>query len=177
MIIGKKIKIRTILEQDLSTLALLLNDIESAGSFLPNAMVSEVGLKKEFHESGFLSDSFSRFLITDHSDHIVGTIWMFKSIPYFDAFEVGYHIFNQDNRGNGLATEALTLFTSYLFDAKQINRVELRIATENPASEKVARKVGFVHEGTHREAAFTKGKMHDMQTFSVLRREWQPING
>jgi len=176
MVIGKNIKIRSIIEQDLSELALLLNDIESSGSFLPNTMVSEVSLKKEFHENGFLSESFSKFLITDHSDHIVGSIWTFKSIPYFDALEVGYYIFNQDNRGNGLATEALALFTSYLFNAKQINRVELRIATENVASEKVAKKVGFVHEGTNREAAFSKGKLYDMHTYSVLRREWQLTN-
>lgn len=176
MVIGKKIRIRTIMEQDLSELTLLLNSIKDLGLFLPNTMVSEAGLKKDYHENGFISESFSRFLITDHSDHTVGSIWTFKSIPYFDALEVGYHIFNQDNRCNGLATEALALFTGYLFDAHRINRVELRIATENMASIKVAEKAGFVHEGTHREAAFSKGRLYDMHTYSILRREWQATN-
>jgi [ribosomal protein S5]-alanine N-acetyltransferase len=45
------------------------------------------------------------------------------------------------------------------------NRLELRIATENKASEKVALKVGFKYEGTNREAAYSKGKLYDMNIY------------
>jgi len=69
-------------------------------------------------------------------------------------------------------TEALMMFHRYIFESKQVNCIELRIATENTPSERVALKVGFSLEGTNREAAFSKGKLHDMNIFAMLRREW-----
>lgn len=173
MLTGQDIKIRTIREQDLDSLVILLNDIESLGEFLPTSMVSEVALRREFHENGFQSETASRFIITDHSDKILGSVWAFKSVPYFDAVEIGYHIFDMNNRGKGLASEAIAMLTDYIFESRQTNRVEIRVSTENVASEKVAKKVGFIHEGTNREAAFSKGKLFDMHIYAMLRRDWQ----
>lgn len=173
MLNGKNIKLRTIMEKDLDQLASLSGSIENLGEYLPTSMVSPATLSKEYHENGFLSESSSKFVITDHSDQIVGSTWAFKAIPYFDAIEVGYHIFKDNHRGKGFATEALLLLTSYLFQSRQVNRIELRISTDNVASERVAKKAGFAHEGTNREAAFSKGKLHDMHTYALLRREWQ----
>ena len=172
MLKGSDLCIRTIRARDLEVLCDLLNDIDAQGAYLPAALTSETKLKSQYAENGFISDVSEQYLISDHSGDILGAIWAFKSVPYFDAVEVGYQIFDQQHRGKGYATEALNLFHHYLFETKQINRIELRIATENEASEQVARKVGFTHEGTCREAAYSKGKLHDMHIYAMLRREW-----
>lgn len=175
MLKGKSVTIRTIAHRDIQELAQHLSDVKSSGDFLPTQLLSESEIENRLKENGYISETFSRYLITDTSDQIIGSIWCFPSIPYFSAIEVGYHIFDETNRGNGYIPEALALFTSFLFNANPIHRVELRIATENKASERVALKLGFTHEGTHRHAAFCGGKMHDMKTYAMLREEWQRL--
>jgi len=172
MLKGSNIFIRVIKEADLKALFNLLNDIDSQGEFLPATLTSETKLRSQYAENGFISDTFEQYLITDKADEIIGSIWAFKSVPYFDAIEVGYQIFNHNHRGKGHAADALRSFHRYIFETKQVNRIELRIATENKSSEKVAIKVGFKLEGTNREAAYSKGKLHDMNIYSMLRREW-----
>ncbi len=176
MLNGINVSIRTIKEEDLSTLFGLLNDIDSQGEFLPVTLTSEVKLRSQYMDNGFVSDTSEQYLITNKSDEIVGSIWAFKSVPYFDAIEVGYQIFDHENRGQGYATEALTVFYQYIFEVKQVNRIELRIASENESSEQVAIKAGFKIEGTNREAAYSKGKLRDMNIYAMLRREWSANN-
>jgi RimJ/RimL family protein N-acetyltransferase len=154
-----------------------MNDMESQGEFLPTVLTSAVKLKAEFLENGFISDNSEQYLIVDSANEAVGLIWAFKSVPYFDALEVGYQIFDLANRGKGYAAQALSLLSQYIFESKQVNRVELRIAVNNIASQKVALKVGFTLEGINREAAFSKGKLHDMQVYGMLRREWLANTG
>tara|TARA_E500000305_G_scaffold51745_2_gene40487 strand:- start:294 stop:836 length:543 start_codon:yes stop_codon:yes gene_type:complete len=172
MLKGKEIAIRPVKKADLNTLLTLMNDMDSIGNYLPNTFLSESRFIAEYEATGMLSDASSRYVIVDTQDEIIGLIWSFKSIPYFDAFELGYRIFANRNRGKGFASEALRLLCQYLFEAKSVNRLELRMAVENSASEKVAIRGGFSLEGTHRQAAFSKGRLYDMHTYALLRSEW-----
>ncbi len=176
MLRGKNIAIRPVKEADLDQLFGLINDLDSVGPFLPNVWQSEPGFRAEFKNTGFLSSTLSRFVIVDSSDQIIGLTWSFKSVPYFDALEVGYSIFRQESRGKGYASEALKLLCRYLFEACQVNRLEVRVADGNDESERVATKCGFNLEGTHREAAYSKGKLYDMRSYALLRREWAANN-
>lgn len=65
----------------------------------------------------------------------------------------------------------LKLFTSYLFDAKEINRVEIEVSVGNTASRKVAEKCGFKFEGIKRQAVYSRGKYEDIELFSIIREE------
>ena len=175
MLRENNICIRTIREADLDVLFDLVNDIDSQGEFLPVTLTSETKLRSQYAENGFVTDKSEQYLITSTEDEIIGSIWSFKSVPYFDALEVGYQIFEGKNRGKGYATQALGLFCDYIVQSTQVNRLELRIATENTPSEKVAIKLGFKLEGTHREAAYSKGKLHDMHVYALLRKEWHGL--
>jgi ribosomal-protein-alanine N-acetyltransferase len=172
MLRGVNIAIRPVKEADLDQLISAINELDSVGAFLPNVWQSEPGFRSEFEGTGFLTPSFSRFAIVNPSDQVIGLTWSFKSVPYFDAFEIGYRIFDQEDTGKGYASEALKLLCKYLFEAFQVNRLEVRVAAGNDGSEKVAQKCGFNLEGTHREAAYSKGKLYDMHCYALLRREW-----
>ncbi|MCG8428894.1 MAG: GNAT family N-acetyltransferase, partial [Chromatiales bacterium] len=90
MLKGKNITIRTVMEADLPELFLLIRDIDILGDFLPMKMISEAKFKKDFAEHGFITDSLEKYLITNKSDEMIGAIWTFKAVPYYDAVEVGY---------------------------------------------------------------------------------------
>lgn len=172
MIRGHGIELRTVRETDLDSLYALLTDIANRGEFVPSHIPSEAGFKQQFHENGFWSEEYGRLLIGTPESDIVGSIWYFKSIPYFDGFEIGYTMFDPVQRGQGIMTEALSLFTDYLFEIKNIHRVQLIIAEGNLASVKVAQKCGFTYEGTARQAMYQRGQYRDMYAGSQAFLDW-----
>ena len=173
MISSDLLTVRAVRETDLETFFAHLSDMQSLGEFLPVIMPSETQLRQDFAKDGLIGPDYQRYLIVAPDGEMLGYIWAFKSVPYFDATEIGYQIFSGARRGKGYASEALRLLRDYLFEASQVNRLELRIAVDNAGSLKVAEKLGFTREGVCREAAYSKGRLHDMCIYSQLRREWQ----
>lgn len=109
MIKGEKINLRVVREKDLETFFAYLSDIENRGDFFPIFLVSESEFKKKFQENGFWSEDFGRLVITDKKDRMLGSIWYFKPVTYFDALESGvYHV-------SVKITEELYLSTSYTY--------------------------------------------------------------
>ncbi len=171
MIKGQNIDLRLIKESDIDPLYNLHSDIANRGDFYQLNVKSETIFKQQFQENGFWGDDYGRLLIVNKTNEILGSILYFKSVFYFDALEIGYIIFDLEKRGKGVMTEALKLFVEYLFNIKNINRLEVRILPENKASEKVALKCGFIFEGAARQAIFHQGTHFDLNQYSLLRSE------
>jgi ribosomal-protein-alanine N-acetyltransferase len=165
--------IRHVAEHDLDTLLPLLNNLTLRGAFLPCRLTSPHKLREQFKADGMASEEFERLLIVDHSDSIIGTLWHFKSTPYFNAREIGYLLFAEAQRNRGIMSQAVGLLVRQLFGSLQINRLEIRMDTRNLASEKVAIKCGFTKEGVARGANFVRGAHIDMAVYALLRSEWE----
>ncbi|WP_420820035.1 GNAT family N-acetyltransferase [Sinosporangium album] len=87
-----------------------------------------------------------------------------------DVAQFGYWI-APDARGRGCATRAAILLTRWLFDMGAA-RVFLTIVAGNEASVAVARRAGFVYEGTMRAHSVWQGKRYDVMWFAALPLEW-----
>lgn len=70
-------------------------------------------------------------------------------------------------RGRGVSTEALRLLTRAALDAG-FQRLVLQIQEANPASQRVAKKVGYTFEGTQRSVHHKNGERVDLQLWSLL---------
>lgn len=172
MIRGSSFTIRHIQRDDLPSLARLLSDLDVRGEYLPNGLASPVDLEHKFNLDGVANETFTRLVIVDAtSNGIIGTIWHFKSVPYFNAREIGYTMLSLEHRGRGIASQAVRLLARHLFDSLLINRLEIRMDTRNAASEQVAIKCGFTREGVARGANFVRGRHVDMAVYALLREE------
>jgi RimJ/RimL family protein N-acetyltransferase len=80
--------------------------------------------------------------------------------------ELGY-IVAPEARGSGVATEALRQLTEWAF-AHGLQRLELRIDTDNHASQRVADHCGYVREGVLRSMHFKDGRRTDLAVYSRL---------
>ncbi|GAA3160039.1 hypothetical protein GCM10010486_27650 [Nonomuraea roseoviolacea subsp. carminata] len=67
-------------------------------------------------------------------------------------------------RGNGYAGEAVLGIARWLFEVRRFQRLVLRAAVSNPASQRVAEKAGFVREGVARGAL----RGEDLVVYSLL---------
>jgi RimJ/RimL family protein N-acetyltransferase len=81
------------------------------------------------------------------------------------------------SRGRGLGTEATRLILAHAFQTVGLHRVELSVYLFNPQARRVYDKVGFVYEGTMREALLWDGEWIDAETMSILDREWAVHRG
>ncbi len=86
-------------------------------------------------------------------------------------------VFYDRNRGRGLGTEATRLMLAHAFETVGLHRVELSVYLFNPRARRVYDKVGFVHEGTTRDALLWDGQWVDADTMSILDREWAAHRG
>lgn len=171
MIKGKNITLRVVLEKDLDILFQYYSDIENRGEFFPIWLPSEAVFKNDFKRHGFWGDNQRRLVIANKEDHIIGSIWFYNSIDYFDALEIGYILFDTESRNKGYMTEALSLLVRYLFATRKVYRLQLTVVVGNTASKRVAEKCGFRSEGIARKAVFLHGKNVDVEWFSLLREE------
>lgn len=172
MIKGKLVTLQLITEKHLDSLYQLHMDISNRGEYLPLKITPEPQFKAKFRETGFWTDEFSQLIILNKQNELVGSIWTMKTVPYFDALEIGYIIYHKENYGKGYMSEALSLFVDYIFKVKTLNRLEIRVLPGNIASEKVAIKCGFIFEGAIKEAIFHHGRHQDLRQFALLRKDY-----
>jgi RimJ/RimL family protein N-acetyltransferase len=105
------------------------------------------------------------------TDEILGHIEFFKTVNYLDEYELSYQVYASEQRGKGIATEAVNLLVRYLFETKRVNRIRLVIHPDNRASRRLAEKCGFRHEGTSRGAWYNKGTHQDVEIYAILHED------
>jgi RimJ/RimL family protein N-acetyltransferase len=84
--------------------------------------------------------------------------------------EAGYMV-SSLARGRGVATRALRLLTDWAFAELPLERIELLIDVDNPASEVVAQRCGYTREGVLRWTFLKPGVRSDTIVYSRLRRD------
>jgi RimJ/RimL family protein N-acetyltransferase len=88
-----------------------------------------------------------------------------------DVAQFGYWLAS-NARGRGYATRAAVLLTRWLFELGAA-RVFLTIVAGNEPSVAVARRAGFVYEGTMRSHGVWQGRRCDVMWFAALPSEWK----
>ena len=171
MIEGKLINLRMVKQSDLDEIIALQSDIAERGEFLSPSMMNEVMYKKNYQETGLWNEEFCALVITDKNGRLLGEISCFKGVRYLPGYEIGYNIYRRADRGKGYTSEALKLFSAYLFEMKTIHRLEVHADKNNTGSRKVAEKSGFTYEGMKRQAVFSRGVYCDLAIYSMLRHE------
>ncbi|MGB3184449.1 MAG: GNAT family protein [Ornithinimicrobium sp.] len=73
-------------------------------------------------------------------------------------------------RGRGLGTEATRLIIQYALGPMGLHRIGLEVYDFNPRARHVYEKVGFVHEGTGRDALLFDGQWIDVHYMAILAR-------
>lgn len=80
-------------------------------------------------------------------------------------------------RDRGLGTEATRLVVGYAFEEIGVHRVELEVFAFNERARHVYEKVGFVLEGTRRDALCFDGQWVDSHIMAILEQEWTDHRG
>ena len=119
---------------------------------------------------GWRDGSRAGFAIEAHDGEFLG-LGMFVQLDHEGRQgEIGY-VVGPAARGRGVATRTLRLLTEWGFSGLGLERIELWIDLANPASERVAERVGYVREGVLRSYWFKEDIRHDFGIWSRLRTD------
>lgn len=168
---GPNIILRLFTDDDLDEFLKLENTYAEMGAFAPVDLRSPAAFRKHLRETGGWDDKLGRMLIADKGGRVVGHIMHIKEPSFQSGYEVGFVVFRREDRGKGYTTEALRIFSAYLFELKPIPRLQLSTHVDNIAARRVAEKCGYQLEGILRQMFFTRGKYVDYALYSLLRDE------
>ena len=108
-----------------------------------------------------------------HHDRLVGVVGYNRWDEREGVCEIGYWL-SEDAQGHGVITRATARLTTHALDERGLHRVEIHTAAGNLASQRVAERLGFTREGTHRQAITLYGERHDRVVFARLASDPNP---
>ena len=95
--------------------------------------------------------------------------------PPNGVIEVGHLCYTPALQATTAATEAMFLMMRRAFDELRYRRYEWKCDALNAPSRAAAERLGFVYEGTFRQAIVMKGRSRDNAWFSITDREWPAL--
>ena len=84
---------------------------------------------------------------------------------------IGYYL-DANHQGRGLATSSVRTVLQFAFERLGLNRIELKCASDNLASQRVAERLGFKWEGLLRQAELVDGVYLDHFVYGLLRADF-----
>lgn len=83
---------------------------------------------------------------------------------------IGYWL-DKEHSGHGIMTRAVRVLVEYAFEALDLHRVEIHVATSNHRSRRIPERLGFTLEGVLRQVQRVRGDYYDHALYSLLRDE------
>lgn len=91
--------------------------------------------------------------------------------------ELGIFIADKNSKRKGLGKEAMELILRYAFADLNLNRVSLRVASDNLIAAKLYQQIGFIQEGVFRQQVWRRGQYFDVTLMGILRNEYLSKHG
>lgn len=107
-----------------------------------------------------------------YEGYLVGCIG-YNDVNRFNRYaKIGYWL-NEHMQGKGIMTQACGEMVRYGFQELNLNRLEIRVATENKKSQAIPLRLGFVYEGVIRQTEWLYDRFVDHMVYGLLREEFE----
>jgi ribosomal-protein-serine acetyltransferase len=172
--IGEGSHLRLLDESDAPELhALIEADREQLARWLPWAVNQELEDTRAFigglGRQVAANDGFQAAIVWD--GQIAGMIGFISVDWSHRATNIGYWLGAQF-QGKGTMTAAVRALTGHALVEWELNRVEIRVASENRRSRAIPERLGFGEEGILRQAERVGGRYVDRVVYAMLSADW-----
>lgn len=117
---------------------------------------------------------------SNNTSDLVYTIWYNEEFAGLIGFkdtdwvnhktELGYWLAEKMQR-KGIITACVEKLIRFAFQKQKMNRIQIKVAEGNMASEKIPTKLGFVYEGTERQGEHHQNGYVNLKIYSKLKHE------
>lgn len=120
-------------------------------------------------------DCFFYAILDRETGKALGTFSLMRIDQNNRIVEVGTVIFSPELKGTRIGTEAQYLLARYVFEELNYRRYEWKCDALNLPSRRAAERLGFVYEGTFRQAVVYKGRTRDTDWLSMIDKDWPQV--
>ena len=114
-----------------------------------------------------------RCAILNDEDEFIGLVSLTNIDMLNQSAEFHIMIGSKESHHKGAGTYATKKILEHAFYNLNIQRVELTVLNNNTIAIDFYEKIGFVKEGTKRQAVYKNGEFTDMHVYSILKSEFQ----
>ncbi|MCR8578098.1 GNAT family N-acetyltransferase [Streptomyces sp. Isolate_219] len=159
-----RLVLRPFEEADVPSLAAMMNDeLVAAWTAIPQPYTEDaarVWTTESAHAERTAGHGID-FAVTEFlTQRLVGVVQLRNTDWRIRSSELSYVVASWA-RGEGYASEASLAVAHWLFHDQKFERIELRTAAGNTASQQVAQKVGCISEGVLRNAFIARSRTED----------------
>ncbi|WP_328684461.1 GNAT family N-acetyltransferase [Streptomyces sp. NBC_01261] len=170
----ERLVLRPLDEDDVPALTEMMNDEQVAAWTDVPQPFTEAGARRWITDHAPTERTSGRGLdlaVTEFlTQRLVGVVQLSKANWHIRSAELAY-IIAPWARGEGYASEAALATAQWLFGDQKFERIELRTAADNTASQQVAQKIGCISEGVLRNACIAHVHADD-GTWSDVRTDF-----
>lgn len=172
-----------IIDEDIVLRELELNDVDSIFNTIVNErsyldewlpfveITKEISFTQMFVENYLDSDKSDLTCVVIYKQQFAGIIGLKDTDFDNKKTEIGYWL-SESFQHKGIITRSAKIFIDYVFNEMELNRVQLKAATENYKSQAVAKRLGFTQEGIERDGELHNRGFVDLMVFGLLKRDW-----
>lgn len=183
-LLGKRALLRPFVDDDVAAMAEAIADPEvgrltgsvNSSSVAPDEGFDEERLRRWYGSRADQTDRLDLAIVDRETGECVGEVVLNEWEP--ENASCNFRILiGPRGRDRGLGTDATRLVLAHAFETIGLHRVSLEVYGFNPRARRAYEKVGFVHEGTRRDALCFDGEWVDSHLMSVLAPEWEQHRG
>ncbi|MEU6975944.1 MULTISPECIES: GNAT family N-acetyltransferase [unclassified Streptomyces] len=159
-----RLVLRALEPADVPALAEMMNDeLVAAWTSVPQPFTEDAARRwiEEYAPTERAAGRGLDLAVTEFlTQRLVGVVQLAKTNWRVRSTELSY-IVAPWARGEGYASEAALATAQWLFGDQRFERIELRTAADNTASQQVAQKIGCISEGVLRNACIARTRAED----------------
>lgn len=120
-------------------------------------------------------DPFFHAIVDRQTGAALGVASFLRINPKVGVIEVGHICMSPALQRTPIATDALFLMMTRVFDELGYRRYEWKCDALNAGSRSAAARLGFSFEGVFRQATLYKGRNRDTAWFAIVDRQWSAL--
>lgn len=174
MLIGERVVLRALTQEDLPRLHQFNNDLELQlqAEFNPPRPESLERLQERFDQRTSSGGHGDVEYAIEADGEFIGLCELGEAHPAHGTASLAIFLGDRNYWGRGFGQETLRLLIDYAFQVRNVRKLWLSTHSENERALRCYRACGFVEEGRQRQQQWLNGKYVDAIFMGLLREEW-----
>jgi UDP-4-amino-4,6-dideoxy-N-acetyl-beta-L-altrosamine N-acetyltransferase len=132
-------------------------------------------LETAWYESALEDRSNKRVIFgieTKEENSLLGFVYLINIDWISRHTNFGILIGEKEYHGKGIGQEAMTILFRYAFDALNLRKICLEVASFNQPAIRLYQKIGFKEEGKLKQHVYLEGEYHDLIIMSIFNKDF-----
>jgi [ribosomal protein S5]-alanine N-acetyltransferase len=136
---------------------------------------SHESLVKYYDQIKNSKDDFVFAIVCKKNNEHIGNCGLHAFDKISRQAKLGIVIGEKKYQGRGIGKEAVRLLIKYGFETLNLNKITLKVNSENVIAVRIYKKHGFVQEGKLRDDIYKNGRYYDSFVMSLFKRGYNGI--